>query len=69
MIWRVNSRSLDAAIPSRNQGDPPTPLTDNLYATAQATGIAIKSSRVGDLKLFEPKTMRPIIAVRDREGR
>jgi len=25
--------------------------------------------RVGDLKLFEPKTMCPIIAVRDHEGR
>jgi hypothetical protein len=25
--------------------------------------------RFGDLKLFEPKTMCPIIAVRDREGR
>ena len=24
---------------------------------------------LGDLKLFEPKTMYPIIAVRDREGR
>jgi hypothetical protein len=24
---------------------------------------------IGDLKLFEPKTMCPIIAVRDREGR
>jgi len=25
--------------------------------------------RVGDLKLFEPKTMCPLMAVRDREGR
>jgi hypothetical protein len=25
--------------------------------------------RIGDLKLFEPKTMCPIIAVRDREER
>ena len=24
---------------------------------------------IGDLKLFEPRTMCPIIAVRDREGR
>jgi hypothetical protein len=24
---------------------------------------------IGDLKLFEPKTMCPVIAVRDREGR
>ena len=30
--------------------------------------MAIKPRRFGDLKLFEPKTICPIIAVRDREG-
>jgi hypothetical protein len=28
-----------------------------------------KSRLIGDLKLFEPKTMCPTIAVRDRQGR
>jgi hypothetical protein len=29
----------------------------------------VSQHRFGDLKLFEPKTMWPIIAVREREGR
>jgi hypothetical protein len=28
-----------------------------------------RARRVGDLKLFEPKTMCPFLAVRDREER
>jgi hypothetical protein len=32
-------------------------------------GRNVGRDRVGDLKLFEPKTMRPLIAVRDREER
>ena len=36
-----------------------------------ATGWSAQGSdaRFGDLKLFEPKTMCPLIAVRDREER
>jgi hypothetical protein len=42
MIWRVDLRSCPAPPhPVAARGDPPTPLTDNLYAIAQATGIAI----------------------------
>ena len=34
----------------------------------QTTG-SVKAPGIGDLKLFEPKTMCPFIAVRDREER
>ena len=69
MTWRVRRARCPAATPGRTEDDPPPPRRDNLHATAQATNMAIKPRRFGDLKLFEPKTICPIIAVRDREER
>ena len=42
---------------------------DVLYVRARPTGTNAGRDRVGDLKLFEPKTMCPLTAVRDREER
>jgi len=36
---------------------------------ASSIGAAVGRDRVGDLKLSEPKTICPFLAVRDREAR
>jgi hypothetical protein len=41
----------------------------DLRAHAQAICATPEKKIIGDLKLFEPKTMCPIIAVREREKR
>jgi hypothetical protein len=41
----------------------------DLRATTSVADWAVNRQIIGDLKLFEPKTMCPIIAVRDREER
>jgi hypothetical protein len=41
----------------------------DMGAVRDAYTLTVLERRFGDLKLFEPKTMCPIIAVRDREGR
>jgi hypothetical protein len=45
------------------------PELDDLVPARLPVTCAGYERRFGDLKLFEPKTMCPIIAVRDREGR
>ena len=39
--------SLSRRPPGRTEDDPPPPRRDNLHATAQATGMAIKPRRFG----------------------
>ena len=48
-------------------GSPPIP--GRSVRSAPDTASMTEPLVIGDLKLFEPKTMCPIIAVRDREGR
>jgi hypothetical protein len=43
--------------------------TGEYVADEHADKTAASKQRIGDLKLFEPKTMCPLIAVRDREKR
>jgi hypothetical protein len=43
--------------------------TGEYVADEHADKTAASEQRIGDLKLFEPKTMCPLIAVRDREER
>ena len=43
--------------------------SDNRHVDTRTADTVAKPLVIGDLKLFEPKTMCPIIAVRDREER
>jgi len=42
---------------------------DDMFRTPRPGPGYSEDDRVGDLKLFEPKTTCPLIAVRDREKR
>jgi hypothetical protein len=49
--------------------DPVEPITGESAESGGTNSSSEQADRVGDLKLFEPKTICPLIAMRDREER